>query len=73
MSNWNHLFFRLDTPNVKESDSSVFSVNPATGLPMIDDICGVDVEGNPFGVDLGSSLHESTADIEIFSLDSDWS
>lgn len=28
------------------------SVNPASGLPMVGGCGGVDVEGNPFGVDL---------------------
>lgn len=28
-------------------------INPATGLPMVrDDIAGVDVGGNPFGMDI---------------------
>jgi hypothetical protein len=27
-------------------------INPATGLPMINDCCGVDVGGSPFGMDI---------------------
>ena len=34
--------------------SSVPEINPATGLPMIDGIGGVDVGGSPFGTDLHS-------------------
>ena len=29
-------------------------INPATGLPMINGIGGVDVAGNPYGADLSS-------------------
>jgi hypothetical protein len=32
-------------------DQSSMAVNPATGLPMIDDVC--DAMGNPMGVDMG--------------------
>ena len=27
------------------------AINPANGLPMVDGIGGVDIEGNPFGTD----------------------
>lgn len=40
------------------------AVNPATGLPMIGGIGGVDVAGNPFGTD----LHHHGAD-SMFSSD----
>lgn len=36
--------------NVPSSDPH--PINPATGLPMLDDTCSIDVEGNPYGVDL---------------------
>lgn len=35
-----------------ESVDDGCSVNPATGLPMIGGCGGLDVEGNPYGVDL---------------------
>ena len=35
-------------------DSFGSTINPATGLPMISGSGGVDVQGNPFGVDLHS-------------------
>lgn len=34
-------------------------INPATGLPMVGGIGGVDVQGNPYGTDLHS--HYSTS------------
>lgn len=34
------------------SDSVGNEINPASGLPMIGGMGGVDVEGNPFGMDL---------------------
>ena len=33
-----------------------FWVNPATGLPMIGGICGMDVGGNPFGMDVHADM-----------------
>lgn len=34
---------------------TAFDINPATGLPMVNDgIGGIDVGGNPYGYDLGS-------------------
>lgn len=38
-------------------DSGLSGINPATGLPMIGMI---DAGGNPYGVDLHSSIHSST-------------
>ncbi len=42
--------FQID-PFADDDESSGIStmVNPANGLPMIDDCCGVDVMGNDFG------------------------
>lgn len=46
------LFTSSSTPPGAPSDEGP-RVNPATGLPMITPgICGVDVGGNPFGVNL---------------------
>jgi len=36
-------------------------VNPATGLPLADEHCAIDVEGNPYGVDLLQDIFESSA------------
>lgn len=38
-----------DTASYSQDD---FAVNPATGLPMVGGMGGVDVHGNPFGMDL---------------------
>ena len=35
-----------------QSTTSTTDINPATGLPMTNGIGGVDVGGNPYGVDL---------------------
>lgn len=42
---------------------ATMDVNPATGLPMVGDIGGVDVGGSPYGLDLGS---ESLTTFETF-------
>jgi len=43
-------------------------VNPSSGLPMMDDNC-VDIEGNPFGVDLFDDWSSSD---DMLSTDSMW-
>lgn len=53
MSIWNWLFGGDMTPAVTE-------INPATGLPMLGDIGGVDVMGNPYGIDLNQSADHSS-------------
>ncbi len=46
---------------------TAFDINPATGLPMVNDgIGGIDVEGNPYGYDLSS--HDDIT--SSFSMDS---
>lgn len=47
MGIWNWLFGG-DMPH------AATDINPATGLPMVGDIGGVDVGGNPFGMDLNA-------------------
>lgn len=37
-------------------------INPATGLPMIGGIGGMDVQGNPYGTDLHDHYHSRTHD-----------
>jgi hypothetical protein len=47
-----------------------FAVNPANGLPMLDGIGSVDVEGNPFGCDFS---HDTTSfDSSSTGFDNDW-
>ena len=52
MSIWNWLFG--DVGDVTASSAlDVTTTNPATGLPMIDgQMSGLDVAGNPYGIDL---------------------
>jgi len=62
MSFWNSLFSWLGGSSTVELDDDFTSqhydagcsVNPSTGLPMIDsDSCGgIDVAGNPYGMDM---------------------
>ena len=40
------------------SNSCGTTINPASGLPMVDGSCGVDVAGNPYGTDNSSSAHD---------------
>lgn len=53
-----------------------FTINPATGLPMIDGMGGVDIAGNPYGVDnnnhdtFGSSFNIGSNDSFGSSFDS---
>lgn len=48
------------------------SINPATGLPMIDGCGSVDVMGNPFGMDNDSLHHSSTGTDDLMSGSSSW-
>lgn len=45
-------------------------INPATGLPMVDDTCGVDVGGNPYGLSNDDLMHTSST---CSSFDDSWS
>lgn len=57
------------------SAPTVPDINPANGLPMIDD-AGIDIAGNPYGTDgfdddlLNSS--SSALDDDLFSSSSNW-
>lgn len=53
MSIWNWLFGGDMAPAITE-------INPATGLPMLGDIGGVDVGGSPHGLDLNQSGDHSS-------------
>ena len=47
------------------------TINPASGLPMLDGSCGVDVAGNPYGTDNGSTTDSGISTIDTgSSLDS---
>ena len=41
------------------SNSCGTTINPASGLPMVDGTCGVDVAGNFYGTDNNSSTHDT--------------
>lgn len=43
--------FDWDTQSHDHSEVETTEINPASGLPMIDGIGSVDLEGNPFGTD----------------------
>ncbi len=58
MGVWNWLFGE-NTPPVA-SGNVPMTTNPATGLPMVGDCDGVDVGGNPFGMDLHRSDDQSS-------------
>lgn len=54
------------------------SVNPATGLPMVGGGAGVDVAGNPFGIDVharhtGSGWHDSGSSHDNWADNGSWS
>lgn len=67
---WNWLFGG-------DTATAITDINPATGLPMLDDIGGVDIGGNPYGFDLnqsgdhGSPHFDNSFDIGA-SLGGDW-
>ncbi len=42
------------TPTTMATEDSITHINPATGLPMIGGLGGVDSMGNPYGTDLHS-------------------
>lgn len=44
------------------TNSCCCDVNPATGLPMINECGGVDVAGNPYGVNLDHNDHWPSCD-----------
>jgi hypothetical protein len=57
----------IDDPFISSSsielDSGVSQINPATGLPMVgDSIGGIDVGGNPYGIDISDSINSGIVD-----------
>lgn len=60
---FNFLFGGDDNASAGTADVPMTFVNPATGLPMIDDgMGGVDVGGSPFGMDVHSNISDSFTD-----------
>ena len=58
MSIWSWLFGEAVDPAFTDDHVVRFApmdINPATGLPMVGDYTGVDVCGNPYGMDLNQS------------------
>jgi hypothetical protein len=54
MTIWSWLFGGDTTAKTFQSDTAPMAacnINPATGLPMLDSCGGLDVGGNPYGVD----------------------
>jgi hypothetical protein len=51
MGMWNWLFGGDMAP-------APIDINPSTGLPMVGDIGGVDVGGNPYGMDMSAHTAE---------------
>lgn len=50
--------FEATNDDVFCADNSITVINPATGLPMTGGIGGIDVAGNPYGVDGGQENHD---------------
>lgn len=60
MGIWNWLFGEAAAPAICDALASLApaDINPATGVPMVGGCGGVDVSGNPYGLD----LYQSSAD-----------
>lgn len=70
MSIWSSLFAWLNDDfsgtdigegNISSVTDESTCINPASGLPMIDGSCGVDVGGNPYGCDLHDTDYSPSA------------
>ena len=53
----------INVPLVTDPFESGIEINPANGLPMIDGIGSVDIDGNPYGIDF--------SDDDSFGIDTD--
>lgn len=66
MSIFDLLLDFVSSPSSLGSNEMHTDINPATGLPMVGGIGGLDVMGNPYGTDLhrweDSSLHDTGHD-----------
>lgn len=59
------LFCNSHSSELFSSSSESTAINPANGLPMIDGVSGVDIEGNPYGLD-SSHDHWSTSNFDHY-------
>lgn len=59
----------LEQGSLCTTEDAGCAINPATGLPMVGGCGGVDVSGNPFGVDLGSTYCDTPSAVDS---DSTW-
>jgi hypothetical protein len=73
MSIWNWFFDDEALPVFCDTDATTVApmadTNPATGLPMFDGIGGLDVAGNPFGMDWNNDTMETFSAIDVVG---DW-
>ena len=66
MSLWTFLFSTNDNSSVDFSNTtSSTTINPASGLPMIDGIGSIDVAGNAFGTDSSSHFSSAGSDMHL--------
>ena len=56
---WNFIFGGDDTAAIHTVDTPMTVVNPSTGLPMENDMGGVDVGGSPYGTDIHHTCMDS--------------
>jgi hypothetical protein len=63
--NWFADLFTDSTPSSVATPD--VSVNPASGLPMVGGIGGVDVDGNPYGTDISNDHFVSSSSDDSFS------
>ena len=64
MTIWNWLFGDDATSATFQADAAPMAacdINPATGLPMLDGCGGLDVGGNPYGVDWSQHASDNHA------------
>lgn len=47
-----------DSWNAGAHADPVCTINPGSGLPMVDGCSGLDIQGNPYGVDLHHQFHD---------------
>lgn len=62
MPSWFGIFEWLSHESNADTQSTMTTqcmVNPASGLPMADSNFGIDIVGNPYGVDLHSGIGDA--------------
>lgn len=62
----------ISSGSIPGLQDEICTSNPATGLPMVAGCSGVDIEGNPFGMDLQDIWTHSTGWDCSFSDSSSW-